>query len=451
MARAAELRDLDADGIQDVLLHNRTGDVFFWGLGLGRFERDPLTPEDLGDVRNAGAPVVEPATTGHEGSVQHGHDQGAASSKRTPVPSAAPVQLGPSSRPGQGLAVRSAGGPATGPTQPGAGSLPSKLQTPALPAGSVLLWDEPVPPKGFQVLNTTVQTSGPLPSWSNGPAGPISWSFPWGGAVGHKLLVAEGSAGTAIRAYDATTQTWMNVPSLSQAIGNRGCAAIGDSLYCVGGAVSSASLTRVDVYDATTNTWSAAAPLPAPLHTMGVAAAGGQLYVFGGMDQGSGSLSDKIYSYDPGTNTWTLLGATLSRVRTVAAAATVGQDIFLFGGSAAPSFPVVTITWVEKFDSTTGMLTKLSSGGPQSSFDRGSAVVEGTDVHVFGFVNGGNTRHDIYDAKTDTWSSGLGPAGVPPLDIGGLVDGSALVVEQSGSGLHIFGGLAQTMRLIQKK
>ncbi len=40
----AEKVDIDADGIGDVLLHNRRGDVIFWGGPGGGYERDPSTP-----------------------------------------------------------------------------------------------------------------------------------------------------------------------------------------------------------------------------------------------------------------------------------------------------------------------------------------------------------------------------------------------------------------------
>ncbi len=92
--------DIDGDGILDLLLQNRAGDVIFWGTEGGYFERDPATPdvssaplaaptavslESDKPVAEAGIPVAAPARMdGRPG-------QQAASGSRRPLASAAPV------------------------------------------------------------------------------------------------------------------------------------------------------------------------------------------------------------------------------------------------------------------------------------------------------------------------------------------------------------------------
>ncbi len=102
---SAEQVDIDADGIQDVLLHKETGDVIFWGTGRA-YERDGSS--------SAASPAGPPATGGAF----------SAASAQTNAASGGTGTSGPGARPSSGGTISppsgSSGGPGTQPSvQPG--------------------------------------------------------------------------------------------------------------------------------------------------------------------------------------------------------------------------------------------------------------------------------------------------------------------------------------------
>jgi hypothetical protein len=205
-------------------------------------------------------------------------------------------------------------------------------------------------------------------------------------------------------------------------------AALGPALYVVGGLDGDERLlTRVEVFDTTTRRWQPGVDLPVPVSHANLAAVDGRLYLLGFL--GRRFVPDgRGFVFDPATARWSP-GPALppGRVRGGAGVVVEGGRIYLLGGYA-----VRGVVFADVLDPATGtwsVLPDLPAGR-----DHPAAARIGGEV----FVTGG-TAGTPEEVLSTSW--GLdGPVGVwrarGPLGVPRGVGASATL----GDRLYVFGG-----------
>ncbi len=132
---------------------------------------------------------------------------------------------------------------------------------------------------------------------------------------------AEGSGGWAGRAPMPTPRTEVGV------------AAIGATVYVVGGFGPDGVVATVEAYDTAIDRWRTVAPLPVPVHHPGVTSLGGRLYVVGGFGQGW-TATDAAWRYDSAADRWQGI-AHLPTARGALAVTNLNGLLYAVGGRAA--------------------------------------------------------------------------------------------------------------------
>jgi len=208
-------------------------------------------------------------------------------------------------------------------------------------------------------------------------------------------------------------------PAVPTARGGLGAAAIGDTIYVIGGAdfYGGAGLQpRTEAFSVTTQSWASLANVPdTDVWGTAVVTAGGDVYALGGWPNGG----NRNRRYDPSTNGWTTRAPIPSAGFDWGhAAVAVGDAIYVLGGASAA---------MDRYDTTTNTWTTLT--GPPV-FSRGmAAVTDGSKLYVIDSFD----AFLIYDIATDTWTQ---HPGLPrPLDgpTAVFVDGEMFVFDVQAS------------------
>jgi N-acetylneuraminic acid mutarotase len=178
-------------------------------------------------------------------------------------------------------------------------------------------------------------------------------------------------------------------------------------------AATSTSTTVVGTATATacaggSATWTDMAPIPALRGRAAGATVGNNIYVFGGRPA-STTYTDTIYRYDTVANTWTLLATVLPDLNTSNMAAAVltfpeGQRIFIAGGSGANSFVTARTLAFNPTDNT--ITTKATWPAAPLRIPGGWTVVN-NKLYIFGGFEPADIMHTdiwMYDPMTDTWT-----------------------------------------------
>jgi N-acetylneuraminic acid mutarotase len=158
-------------------------------------------------------------------------------------------------------------------------------------------------------------------------------------------------------------------------------------------------------YDGVSDRWTdRKAPLPVKRHHFGVAAANGKIYAIGGCDgeketDPHNPLAN-VDVFDPATGRWTAL-ASLPEPRRNLAAVTVGDRIFVVGGSDASTQPKPVLAYDYARDAWTVRKAISNVTGCWG------AHVIGDRIYAVGMKNERNPavypfRTDMYDPSTDT-------------------------------------------------
>lgn len=144
--------------------------------------------------------------------------------------------------------------------------------------------------------------------------------------------------------YDPRSNQWRSDVFLPRARGSMAAGVIGTTIVLVGGWSSDDPLTTsVDRYEVVSGRWSSGARISAPRQAAAAAVLGSRLYVIGGMVMVKGRqvATTLVESYDLLTDTWRReppLPAPVS----YAAAATVGDAIYVAGGVSGAEMPRVS-------------------------------------------------------------------------------------------------------------
>ena len=278
----------------------------------------------------------------------------------------------------------------------------------------------------------------------------------------------QGCATARVDIYDISTGTWATA-QLSQAREDMGVAVLGNKIFFAGGIVPIAGppygcyitngpdirSSTIDIYDASTNTWSTAQLSHARIPT---GASAGNKVVFAGGDDDI--TSPAIDIYNSGSNSWST--SSLSEARQIFQPAVAGNKIFFGGGSGGmygasggnlykqiDIYDATSDTWsVDSLSMLRGLNGAISAnnkiywGGGfvwdpsindwnitnsveirdlatnTTSFDCLSepkamltAVRKDNKIIFFAGVYFGisNSRFDIYDLTTNSWSIGVLP------------------------------------------
>lgn len=150
-----------------------------------------------------------------------------------------------------------------------------------------------------------------------------------------------------------------------------------------------------------TSRWFERERLPAPREFSVAAASGERLYLIGGVAGApDGAASGDVLIYDPAANTWSLGGAAKPTPVGFAAAATIGDRIFVIGGIKADDEPTAR---AESYETSTGAWESLASM-PFPLAGHAAASVDGR-VYVFGGYSGVGLN-DVtleYDPAANAW------------------------------------------------
>src|SRR5262245_50309448 len=206
-----------------------------------------------------------------------------------------------------------------------------------------------------------------------------------------------------------------------------GVAAIGDTLYAVGGFAGTMPSAAVEAYDTRSDRWRAVAALPAPLHHVVAVAVGGVVYAIGGLGAPTSSgASDAMFAYDPETDAWTARAA-LPRPRGAGAGATIDGRIYVAGGLRGDA----SVRDLSVYDPPTDTWTELPAM-PTARDHLAAGAIDGR-LYAVGGRNSGELFDvvEVFDPATGSWSSGRVPM---PTARGGL---GAAVLDGL---LYAFGG-----------
>ncbi|KUI27648.1 protein kinase [Mycobacterium sp. IS-1496] len=102
--------------------------------------------------------------------------------------------------------------------------------------------------------------------------------------LGGRLLSADENS-AAFERFNPQTGAWESLPDMPTARGSYGAAFIDGRIVAVGGEEPTRVLATVEMYDIAGGTWSTLAPISTPLHGEAVAAVGSTLYCIGGADR----------------------------------------------------------------------------------------------------------------------------------------------------------------------
>ncbi|MGB0371351.1 MAG: Kelch repeat-containing protein [Opitutales bacterium] len=189
--------------------------------------------------------------------------------------------------------------------------------------------------------------------------------------------------------------------------------------YLIGGR----GMPPVSIYDPEKNTWRNASKPPIEIHHLQPVVYEGKIYILGAM---TGRFPrepgvDKILIYDPKEDSWEW-GPDIpkDRVRGAAGVVIVDEQIYLVGGTTGGHWNGYT-NWLDRYDLKTGKWTQLADA-PHKRDHFQAAYLDGKIYAAGGRRTSQETKEvfqltvpevDVYDIKTNTWSTLQEPLPTP--------------------------------------
>ena len=241
-----------------------------------------------------------------------------------------------------------------------------------------------------------------------------------GAVLGEKIYVIggydeSGKTTGIVEVYDPHTDMWSRISSLPVPEDHAAAAAYGGKLFVVGGYITvggqRTSTNNSFVYDPSTDKWEKIKSIPTPRGALTANFINGILYVIGGQDASRKTVSANE-AYDTKTGTWTEKRP-MPTIRHHLASAVIDGKLFVIGGRQTDKSPDKNIGTNEAYDPA---LDKWTSLAPMPTKRSGlTAASLSNDVYVFGgehpFDDGKPLKTfddtEIYNPKTDTWTSGV--------------------------------------------
>lgn len=239
-------------------------------------------------------------------------------------------------------------------------------------------------------------------------------------AVGETIYAVGGEAYrygyfNHLRAYNTATGGWENKAAMPTNRGYFGMASVGRKIYAIGGENDSAiALNRVEEYNPETNSWTARSNLPNALSHISAVEAGGKLYVIGGRNSYYGAVNT-VYEYNPATNIWTAK-ASMPTARYGASIGVIGDKIYVAGGfrstymQAIPPMENDPTNVLEVYDIATN--TWATKAALPYSFGYAGSAARDT-FYVIGGYDNYNEFSLVYEYSPvlDRWLTWPGPKG----------------------------------------
>ncbi|KAI8486321.1 hypothetical protein Bbelb_360370 [Branchiostoma belcheri] len=225
------------------------------------------------------------------------------------------------------------------------------------------------------------------------------------GPPGSKMSLGE----EEVHRYDPRSQAWLQVGSMIDRRAYFYLAAVDGALYAVGGREARQAHKSVESYDFATNRWTYHSYLPAPLYGHTCTVHKGLLYISGGM-KGKHTINEFL-CMDPSAETahWTLKPP-MGSPRAYHAMASVGNKIYVFGGSQTMGNTIVIKQLIQYFEPKKDQWTSLDQLMPVPMYGF-SAVSHGRFVYMVGGQSdahlGMETRRPLvmyYDTETDSYT-----------------------------------------------
>ncbi|MBI3626533.1 hypothetical protein HY224_00615 [Candidatus Uhrbacteria bacterium] len=183
--------------------------------------------------------------------------------------------------------------------------------------------------EGYSLTDNKWTTGGKM---YTGRAGPAS------GVVGGQFMIIGGEAAgdsvPQVESYDTAKGEWSIKKPSNIGRGYAGSVMLHDKIYLVGGLNGAGVLSANETLDLVSNLWETHRPMPLARTAISnsVTALKGKLFVIGGWSTTGATPNVEIY--DPVTDTWAE-STPLPMPLYHAAAATVGDTIYVFGGFTA--------------------------------------------------------------------------------------------------------------------
>jgi N-acetylneuraminic acid mutarotase len=200
--------------------------------------------------------------------------------------------------------------------------------------------------------------------------------------------------------------SWRFEPEAPKAQVESGGAAIGDTIYVLGGA-RPGNLHTVLAFDTRTRRWSEPTKLPVGLNHIAVAAHDGKLYLAGGFLEGN-EATDRFLEYDPAADAWTTLPP-MKVARGAGAAVTIGDKLYMIDGGPNPYLAGEETgpprPRLEVFDFRSRSWS-VAAPPPVGVHHTGAAVLDGK-IYLAGGRYGDEASvaiFDRYDPATDRWT-----------------------------------------------
>lgn len=302
------------------------------------------------------------------------------------------------------------------------------------------------PPAATNAANPPARTAAPR--WqARAPMPTVRYGFAIAAFENHILAIGgdTGEGPTAVvESYDPKQDVWEPLVDKPTPVAEVGAAVIGGLVYVPGGRTGQSTVTDVlEIFDPHAGEWSQGPPMPQALAAYAITAYEGKMYLFGGWD-GQNYL-DTVFVYDPGSGEWQERPP-MPRPRAYAGAVVAMESIFVFGGTdgdapliendryapnsgeenawteAAPLpegryamgyAAVAELVYVTggQSDQDDAVLSNLQylpledrwqvfETADSRSWERGSLVIYGTNLHLIGGFEGGllTGRHSAYQA-----------------------------------------------------
>jgi hypothetical protein len=180
--------------------------------------------------------------------------------------------------------------------------------------------------------------------WEHGPDVPTLRDGPSAAAIGDRVVLVGGirqfvddyqrvRSSADVEMVDLKTKRWSDLPDLPMPLNHVNLAAVGDSLYVLGGMTDEwregPATGRAWRLRLSARRWEPIAPMPTGRGAAGVAVVGGRIYVMGG--QSGRSTLGVVESFDTRTGRWRR-HADMPTRRNHLSAAAVGGRVYALGG-----------------------------------------------------------------------------------------------------------------------
>ncbi len=208
--------------------------------------------------------------------------------------------------------------------------------------------------------------------------------------------------------------SWRQLPDMPVARWESGTVVIDDTLFCFGGyTMGTKSSKRADVYDPDKKTWKQLADLPSAITHINTVVDGRSVWIAGGFKDGyPGKAIDEVWKYDVDSDTY-VAAPSLPEPRAGGGLALVGRRLHYIGGLMSDRDTDSADHWVLDVDAALDGSGEWQPAAPMPApRNQFGTVTLGGKIHAIGGQfnhDSGQTdqsRTDIYDPATDSWSNG---------------------------------------------